>query len=216
MEHRMLPRAQCCCGLACACGVCVLGLRRSVQVQASTGSTLANDFLSILWRNPTVIQHVLQRCRIQVQWRVQCGHDSGRFPISNVRKWQNNKLRARKNTKSKHKKYTNAQSHQWYIHSTRLSHPGSHTKAKANITTLVQVISECLCPDATSGYHGKQQQSPHVVKCQKIQIKCTSIPRIKCILYTQAVQLHSITIWNSKQRWRLLRLQQKGHICWTL
>ena len=30
MEYRMLPRAQCCCGLACACGVCVLGLRRSV------------------------------------------------------------------------------------------------------------------------------------------------------------------------------------------
>ena len=44
---------------------------------------------------------------------------------------------------------------------------GSHTKAKANITTLVQVISECLCPDATSGYHGNQQQSPHVAKCQK-------------------------------------------------
>ena len=30
MEYRMLPRAQCCCGLACACGVCVLGLCRSV------------------------------------------------------------------------------------------------------------------------------------------------------------------------------------------
>ena len=30
MEYIMLPRAQCCCGLACACGVCVLGLRRSV------------------------------------------------------------------------------------------------------------------------------------------------------------------------------------------
>ena len=30
MEYRMLPRAQCCCGLACACGVYVLGLRRSV------------------------------------------------------------------------------------------------------------------------------------------------------------------------------------------
>ena len=44
---------------------------------------------------------------------------------------------------------------------------GSHTKAKANITTLVRVISECLCPDATSGYHGKQQQSPHVAKYKK-------------------------------------------------
>ena len=30
MEYRMLPRAHCCCGLACACGVCVLGLRRSI------------------------------------------------------------------------------------------------------------------------------------------------------------------------------------------
>ena len=30
MEYRMLPRAQCCCGLACACGVYVLGLRRIV------------------------------------------------------------------------------------------------------------------------------------------------------------------------------------------
>ena len=30
MEYRMLPRAQCCCGLACACGVCVLGLCSSV------------------------------------------------------------------------------------------------------------------------------------------------------------------------------------------
>ena len=30
MEYRMLPRAQCCCGLACAWGVYVLGLRRSV------------------------------------------------------------------------------------------------------------------------------------------------------------------------------------------
>ena len=43
----------------------------------------------------------------------------------------------------------------------------SHTKAKANITTLVQVISESLFPDATSGYHGNQQQSPHVAKCKK-------------------------------------------------
>ena len=72
---------------------------------------------------------------------------------------------------------------------------GSHTKAKANITTLVQVISECLCPDATSGYHGNQLQSPYVAKCKKIQIKCSGIPRIQCLLYTQAVQLHSITIW---------------------
>ena len=30
MQYRMLPRAQCCCGLACACRVSVLGLRRSV------------------------------------------------------------------------------------------------------------------------------------------------------------------------------------------
>ena len=72
---------------------------------------------------------------------------------------------------------------------------GSHTKAKTNITTLVQVISECLCPDATSGYYGNQQQIHMWQSEKKIQIKCTSIPRIQCLLYTQAVQLHSITIW---------------------
>ena len=96
----------------------------------------------------------------------------------------------KKKKKSKHK---NTQMHKvtndiYTVH-------GSHSKAKANITTLVQVISECLCPDATSGYHGNQQQSPHLAKCQKNTNKVHQYSTDQCLLYTQAVQLHSITIW---------------------
>ena len=155
--------------------------QQQCQVQASTRSTLASNFLSILWRNPADIQHVLQWCRIQVQRRMQCGHDPARWPTSNERKWENDKLRGQKKTSPNTK---NTQMHKvtndiYTVH-------GSHTKAKANIITLVQVISECLCPDATSSYRGNQQQSPHVAKRQNT-IKCTSFNTKWQVLFTTKI-----------------------------
>ena len=123
-------------------------------------STLVNDFLSVLWRNPPDIQHVLQRCLIQIQWTMQCGHDSAQCPTVMSENETTNCAHEKSQSPNTKK---NTQIHK-VTNDINTVH-GSHTKAKANITTLVQVISECLCPDATSGYHGNQQQSPHVTKC---------------------------------------------------
>ena len=97
-----------------------------------------------------------------------------------------------KTTNCAHEKNTkNTQNLQWYLHCTRLSHQSqsqhNHTGAGYLRVSMPWCHFRLPWQPTTKSTCGKMSK--------KIQIKCTSIPRIQCLLYTQVVQLHSITIW---------------------